>query len=113
MPNEQLYSQVKAMLDLVAIGQFEALVRGAVRSRMSAAELKAIVLEYGRKPIRPPDSFVRQVPVVPIDHAQPEAWAVYAPLWTEEEGRSDLTLDVTIILLGDGVAYEINDLHVL
>lgn len=36
-----------------------------------------------------------------------------APLWTREEGRSDLTLSVTAIKQGETYTVEVDDLHVL
>jgi hypothetical protein len=44
---------------------------------------------------------------------QRACWAVDVPLWTTEEGRSDLTLSLTISETRDGVQLEIDDLHVL
>ncbi|WP_422652961.1 DUF7668 domain-containing protein [Archangium sp.] len=35
------------------------------------------------------------------------------PLWTREEGRSDLTLSVTAIKQGETYTVEVDDLHVL
>jgi hypothetical protein len=44
----------------------------------------------------------------------PKCWSVNLPLWTKEEGRSDLTLQMHFTE-SDGALYavEIDDLHVL
>ena len=39
-------------------------------------------------------------------------WAVDVPLWTAEEGRSDLTLSLTVSESREGVRLELDDLHV-
>jgi hypothetical protein len=39
-------------------------------------------------------------------------WSVTMPVWTKEEGRSDLTAELTIIDRGNGFAVEFDDLHV-
>jgi hypothetical protein len=52
--------------------------------------------------------------VVEIDNAVPEAWSVYLDLWTAEEGRSDLTLELTLRDSPAGIySVELDDLHVL
>ncbi len=39
-------------------------------------------------------------------------WAVAMPLWTKEEGRSDLRIELTI-MDANPVVVEIDDIHVL
>jgi hypothetical protein len=43
----------------------------------------------------------------------PDAVTLDVPLWTREEGRSDLTLSVTAIRRGETYTVEVDDLHVL
>ena len=40
-------------------------------------------------------------------------FSVHMPLWTEEEGRSDLTLELTIKMPDKGIEVELDDIHVL
>lgn len=49
-----------------------------------------------------------------IDGSEPQAYSVVAPLWTQEEGRSDLSLELTLVDRFSG-AYdvEVDSLHVL
>ena len=44
---------------------------------------------------------------------QPELWSVIIPLWTEAEGRSDLSLEATIEDRPEGPVVEIGNIHVL
>lgn len=82
--------------------------------RLSADELKSAVESYGKKLRLPPPDAVEPRSVVEIENASPRRWSVYVDLWTEEEGRSDLTLEMTV-LDGPGASHsvEIDDLHVL
>ena len=82
--------------------------------RLSAGELKGAVESYGKKLRLPPPEAVEPRSVVEIKSASPMRWSVYVDLWTEEEGRSDLTLEMTVID-GPGASHsiEIDDLHVL
>jgi hypothetical protein len=50
---------------------------------------------------------------VEVKNAQPKKWSIAMPLWTHEEGRSDLTMEMTIIEKANGFAIELDDLHVL
>ena len=46
--------------------------------------------------------------------AEPPAWSVVVPLWTREEGRSDLTAELTLTESSAGeIDLELDDLHVL
>ena len=51
---------------------------------------------------------------IPVQNAQPLAWSVVVPLFTREEGRSDLSLELTVTELQEGsVGIQVDDLHVL
>ena len=67
---------------------------------------------YGRTLIALPDEAFRLVEVYPVK-GQNATWAVDVPLWTAEEGRSDLTLSLTVSDNQNGVRLEIDDLHTL
>ncbi len=83
-------------------------------SRLSAAELAAAIEDYGRTltPVLP--NSLDDLDIVELEDAETPTYHVVVELWTEEEGRSDLTLE---LLLTDryGGAYdiEIRNLHVL
>jgi hypothetical protein len=49
---------------------------------------------------------------VPAD-GRPDLWSVVIPLWTEAEGRSDLSLEATIEDRAEGAIVEIGGIHVL
>ena len=109
-PFESVVHDVVAQL---AAGRYADLERRTRGVRLSADELAHAVREYGRQVIPPPDA-VLPLDVVPITGAELPAWSVNVPLWTAEEGRSDLTLELTV-RAGPAGAYdvEIDDLHVL
>ena len=44
--------------------------------------------------------------------ADPPAWSVVMTLWTEEEGRSDLSIVLTVTQLEDGFDVTLDDIHV-
>lgn len=44
--------------------------------------------------------------------AEPGTWSVVIPLWTDQEGRSDLSLEATVRDLADGTTITIDNIHV-
>lgn len=88
----------------------EALTAG---QRLSAADIAQVIAEYGRQLVPPPvDSDPRSV--VELEGFDPARWSVYVDLWTSEEGRSDLTLELTIVDSNrDVYDIQIDNLHVL
>jgi len=102
------------LIDLLAQGDYKALLRSAPRSRLNAEQLASAVGDYGRTiaPL-PPDGY-RLIDYVPISGSKPAAWSVAVPLFTKEEGRSDLTMELTIAQTQDGsYIAQIDDVHVL
>jgi hypothetical protein len=94
-------------------GDYAGLERLSESSRLSAEDLRAAVQSWGRTLVLPPDGRLEGADVVPIEASDPERWSVWLRLWTAEEGRSDLTLEVTLAET-DGPDYgvEIDNLEV-
>jgi hypothetical protein len=85
---------VRAVVDLLVRGEYEAVERMAEGERMSAGEIDQAISEYGRTLVRP--DLAEWWPLVEITPVTAERGKVHvaAPLWTVEEGRSDLTLEL-------------------
>jgi len=80
--------------------------------RLTKDDLTRAITEYGRTLVSLPNDAVDTADVYPLDNT-PGGFAVDLPLWTVEEGRSDLTLSLTVVDGDDGPAVSIDDLHVL
>jgi hypothetical protein len=82
---------------------------------LTAEQLRQAVEEYGRELQKPPEVVFDNLDVNGIEGAIPRAWWVLVDLWTVEEGRSDLTLELRLTDNTGGELYdiEINNLHVL
>ena len=50
--------------------------------------------------------------VIEVRAATPSQWAIALPLWTSEEGRSDLTIELTLIADGESFRIELDNIHV-
>ncbi len=103
---------IRLLVEELVQGHFAQLERDGRSGRLSADELQEALREYGRTIITLPDEALNLADVHSVA-GQRTRWAVDVPLWTAEEGRSDLTLSLTISESRDGVRLEIDDLHVL
>ena len=105
---------VRDIVAQLAAGYYAELERQTGGVRLSASELAGVVREYGRRIIPSPERGELLLDVVPLAAGGPSAWSVDVPLWTAEEGRSDLTLQLTVrARSAGGFDVEIDDLHVL
>jgi len=111
---EALRTAVSAIVGLLVDGSYdvvEAMTRGR---RLSAESLREVIEGYGRTLAPIPASSLDHLDIVRIEASEPPAFHVVAALWTEEEGRSDLSLELRLTdLYGGAYDTEVLDLHVL
>lgn len=102
---------IQQIIKAISSGDFTTALAQTCASRCSAADLARVITEYGRAFVAPP--FSRWI-VIPISSTGNEKrWSVRAPLWSESEGgRSDLELHLTVAMVGDTPAVELDDLLV-
>lgn len=109
-------SQVRAivadLLVLLADGDYESIMERCGYSLLNGDDLRAAIADYGRKIVAPPADY-RFLRACELKARAVPTWHVEADLWAEEEGRSDLTLEMTIEFEASGPVIGINNLHVL
>jgi hypothetical protein len=110
--DSKFIAPIRTLVEMLVKGNFDQLERDGRSGRLSSHELKEALQGYGRTLIALPDEAFRLVEVYPVK-GQNATWAVDVPLWTAEEGRSDLTLSLTVSDNQNGVRLEIDDLHTL
>ena len=81
--------------------------------RLNATEIAKIVAGYGKKLVVLPEDGFHLMNVVEVKNTNPKRWSVQIPLWTQEEGRSDLTLEMTVIDQKKDFSIELDNIHVL
>ena len=113
MSLDVLRSTVREMMDQLAREDYESAVKRCVKSRLTSDDLRTVIRDYGRKVVPPPLDAYGKLDAVQVRGAAVPTWSVRAPLWTEEEGRSDLTLELTIALGSGAPSIELDDLQVL
>jgi hypothetical protein len=110
----KLRDTVSALTDRLATGDYDGLCRLVRSSRLSPAEVERVVRDYGRHLIPLPSAAFEAVDLVPVSNSHPQQWSVVVPLWSTEEGRSDLSLELTVEdSSAPAYAVELDDLHVL
>lgn len=106
-PDAQI--KVKAAVDALSAGDYAGAVRAVDASRCSLADLKRVVDRYGRTLTAPPDT---DWDVIAFAPPAPRGWSVHAPLWSAEEGRSDLELRFTVERRDEALHVTLDDLLV-
>lgn len=103
---------ISDLVRTIARGEFDQLVRDGRAGRLTSEELARAVSDYGRTIA---EALPREAFELAETYSQPgsSTVAVDLPLWTVEEGRSDLTLSLTLRNRDGSVDVEIDDLHVL
>lgn len=87
---------VRVVVDLLVRRQYATIEKLTGRRRLTASQIEAAILEYGRTLVAPAEGWWSIVEVTPIDAGDQPVFHVAAPLWTREEGRSDLTLELRL-----------------
>lgn len=112
--DQRVRATVLQLLHWLVAGDYAAIEQFTLGVRLSASLLHQAIADYGRTLVMPPASSLDQLDVIEIDGSNPKAWSVRVDLWTVEEGRSDLTLECTLMdRPGDLLTAEVDNLHVL
>jgi len=111
--NDGIQKTARRLVKMLAARDFAGLASWSKGARLNQNEMELAVREYGRTIIVPPGDAIPNLDVVKVTNADPERWSVDIPLWSKEEGRSDLTLEVTMIESGQELMHvEIDGIHV-
>jgi len=104
---------VRRIVSLLVIGNYQELEKLSNGVHLDATSIKRAVLDYGRTLVEPPED-AQFLEWYPISKSSTPAWSVDVTLFSAQEGRSDLTLTLTIRENGpEKYHVEIDDLHVL
>lgn len=110
----QIRAVVESIYSLLARSHYDALARLTEGVRLSAEDIERAVREYRFAVAAWPHAQDLPMDVVEINGASPRAWSVQATAYTLEEGRSDLTLEMTLIENeAKQFRVELDNLHVL
>jgi hypothetical protein len=112
--DSKLNATAYQIISMLVQADYDGLERLTDSRRLTATEIAEGVREYGRTLIMPPESAFENLDVIEVSGAKPKEWSVNLHLWTVEEGRSDLTLELTLRENGKEIYdAEIDNIHVL
>jgi hypothetical protein len=103
---------IRRLVEDLSSGNYGAVEADGRIGRLTLDELRRAVSEYGRTLTPLPGEALELANSYSVEGMEGRT-AVDVPLWTVEEGRSDLTLSVTLDEGKDGTTVSIDDLHVL
>jgi hypothetical protein len=82
--------------------------------RLSAADIRDAVKSYGRTLVRPPDDLPDDLELTEVRGDGPRRVAATMSLYTAEEGRSDLSLELQLTEVAPRLwTVQIDNIHVL
>jgi hypothetical protein len=116
-PQVELHGRNQAVarvVELLAAGEYARIAELAPSSRVTPHQLEEAVVAYGRQLMPLPAHAYELIDYVAVAGSEPAAWSVVIPLFTLEEGRSDLSLELELVSQGIG-RYEVSvdNVHVL
>ncbi len=114
MKTDTHWGAIRRIVALLAEQRYAEVAHLCDGSRVSAEDMKAAVATYGRTIVPLPEEAESLVDSVRIQNAPDPTWSVVVPLFTREEGRTDLSLELTVTESQPGsVAVYVDDIHVL
>ncbi len=88
--------------------QIESLTQGI---RLNAKEIENSILDYGFTLVPYPETI--ELDIIEIAEAKPKSWSIVAPVYTKEEGLSDLSIELTLVKNGNKkLRIELDNIHV-
>ncbi|MGD0272715.1 MAG: hypothetical protein ABSB96_03180 [Gaiellaceae bacterium] len=101
---ESLHEPLRELLGKLARRELPELIESGALIAKTAKRIEQEIIDYGATPIVPPDIALLLAGATPDDEG---AWMVEVPLWTREEGPSDLVVRVHARELETGLELEL------
>lgn len=110
----KLISTVERIINLLVKKRYAEIALLTKKVRLNETQIGEAVSEYGRTLVGPPPSFHEHIDIIPVTNSTPQRWSVVFPLWTLEEGESDLSVEITCVDNKDDVfEIELDNIHTL
>lgn len=104
---------LREILDLIALGRYSDALAIHKHSRLTSSDLRNAIRDYPFDLTICPANAFDLASIVEIPGTINPQWSIAIPMWTKQEGRSDLTLEVSVTREGPKYIVELDDLHVL
>jgi hypothetical protein len=111
MSTESVQAAAIEVANLVSQRKYRQALEMCTGSRLTAEDLDSVMNDYGRSFLSSSLSETH-LDVIAIDDRNDPTWSIWVPLRTNEEGRSDLQLELTVTISPSGLLIELDDLRV-
>ncbi len=112
MVPEAFRDAIRDLVGALVRGDFDALDQDGRSGRVGGDGLRRAIGEYGQTLVDLPDEAFDLTEAGSVA-GRPDEWWIVVPMWTAEEGRSDLSLELAALPTQDAHRFEVTDLHVL
>lgn len=110
---DKIITFLQSFIPLLVEGKYIEIEKITGGKRLTGFLIDRAIKEYGKTLSLPPRDAYELVDIARIKTTAAHKWSVVMPLWTEEEGRSDLSMEITLTEIGDSFDVELDDIHVL
>ena len=94
---------VSILVDMLVACDYDGAEKLTGSRRLAAGDMRRVINQYGRTLVALPNDAWAHATVLPISTSDDgEAWSVTLPVWTAEEGRSDLEIETRLDARPDG-----------
>lgn len=111
-PKSDLGIAVRQVVGLLVSGKYDEIVELTFGIRLDAESIRGAIARYGRTLIDPPEAAFQDLDIIEVENTVFPTFSVGMNLWTAEEGKSDLSIDLTVMQHGDNFTIEFDDIHV-
>ena len=109
-----MQTAIETAVGVLVIGDFVGLEKLSQGRRLTAEEIRQAVAEYGHQLVAPPSFDAMRPNVVAVAGSSPPRYSAVVDLWSADEGRSDLSLELTLVRRSTGLFdIEVDTVHVL
>jgi len=112
--NLLISEKTRHIIRMIVNGEYDEVVELTNGIRLPKEEIVYAISDYGFSLVNPPEVAYECLDVVEITNSSHREWSVRMPLWTIEEGRSDLSIEFTMIeVIGKWLRVELDNISIL
>jgi hypothetical protein len=109
-----MQAAIETAVGMLVAGDYEGLGLLSRGKRLLSNEIRQAVADYGHQLVAPPSFDELRPSVIPVTASSPPRYSAAVDLWTADQGRSDLSLELTLVERSSGLFdIEVDNVHVL
>lgn len=112
----KIRATLRYIVELLVEGNYQGLYDFTNGAHLTALQIRDAIRDYGKSLVTAPDAAYDNPDVIEVADTEPPRFSVRFDLYTKEEGRSDLSVEMTLVESGgqsDKLECELDGIHVL